>query len=76
MTEIITQSSLIEKFSYDEANQVLHVHFRRGGHYGYAGVTPDKFKSFHDAESHGKFFLAEIKPNHQFSRFDEPNKNP
>ena len=70
MTETITQSSLIEKFSYDEEQQVLHIHFRRGGHYGYAEVTPEKFAEFREAESHGKFFLTEIKPNHQFSKYE------
>lgn len=69
MTETITSSTLIEKFSYDEANQVLHVHFRKGGHYGYNQVTPEKFEQFKSSESHGKFFLTQIKPHHQFSKF-------
>ena len=75
MTETITQSSLIEKFSYDEEQQVLHIHFRRGGHYGYAQVTPEKFAAFREAESHGKFFLSEIKPHHQFSKYEDTAKN-
>ena len=74
MTEIQTTSSLIEKFSYDEEQKVLHIHFRRGGHYGYAEVTPEKFSDFQKAESHGKFFLAEIKPLHQFSKYENPDK--
>ena len=71
MNETITTSSLIEKFSYDEAQQVLHIHFRKGGHYGYSEVTPEQFEAFHDAESHGKFFLNVIKPNHQFSKYED-----
>jgi hypothetical protein len=74
MNEIKTTSSLIEKFSYDEEQRVLHIHFRRGGHYGYAEVTPEKFAAFQVAESHGKFFLAEIKPHHQFSKYENPDK--
>ena len=74
MTETITTSSLIEKFSYDEPNQVLHIHFRRGGHYGYSDVTPEKFESFRAAESHGKHFLAEIKPNHRFAKYEDANQ--
>jgi hypothetical protein len=74
MKETITQSSLIEKFSYDTAGQVLHVYFRRGGHYGYNQVTPEIYQAFHDAESHGKHFLQIIKPNHVFAKFDEPKK--
>jgi hypothetical protein len=70
MTETITTSSLIEKFSYDESQQVLHIHFRKGGHYGYSNVTPEKFAAFREAESHGKFFLTEIKPHHQFSKYE------
>ncbi len=70
MTETITQSSLIEKFSYDETLKVLHIHFRRGGHYGYNEVTPDEFESFRSAESHGKHFLTQIKPMKQFSKYE------
>lgn len=70
MTETITQSSLIEKFSYDEEQKVLHIHFRKGGHYGYAGVMPEKFAAFRKAESHGRFFLTEIKPYNQFSKYE------
>jgi hypothetical protein len=74
MIETITTSSLIEKFSYDEAKQVLHIHFRRGGHYGYSGVTLEKYQAMHDAESHGKFFLSEIKQNHNFSKYEDTDK--
>ena len=74
MTETITQSSLIEKFYYDESLQVLHIHFRRGGHYGYSAVTPEKFAAFREAESHGKFFLSEIKPHYQFSKYETADK--
>ena len=74
MTETIITSSLIEKFSYDTAGQVLHIHFRRGGHYGYSEVTPEQYEAFHDAESHGKFFLSVIKPNHQFSKYEDTDK--
>ena len=70
MTETISTSSLIEKFSYDETNQVLHVHFRKGGHYGYSPVTPETFEAFRSAESHGKHFLSNIKPHHQFSKYE------
>lgn len=70
MKETITTSSLIEKFSYDEAGQILHIHFRKGGHYGYSEVTPEIYQSFHDAESHGKHFLQIIKPNHQFANYN------
>jgi hypothetical protein len=74
MNIVITSSSLIEKFYYDEEQQVLHIYFRRGGHYGYSAVTPEKFQAMHDAESHGKFFLSEIKPNHQFSKYESGEK--
>ena len=69
MTETITTSSLIEKFSYDETQQVLHIHFRKGGHYGYSEVTPEEFEAFREADSHGKHFLHVIKPTKQFSKF-------
>lgn len=73
MTETITQSSLIEKFYYDENLKVLHIHFRRGGHYGYSEVSPEKFAAFREAESHGRFFLSEIRLNHQFSKYETAN---
>ena len=70
MTETITTSSLIEKFSYDEEQQVLHIHFRKGGHYGYNEVTPAEYESFRSAESHGKHFLTKIKSTKQFSKYE------
>lgn len=70
MTETITSSSLIEKFCYDEEQQVLHIYFRRGGHYGYANVTQEEFAAFREAESHGKHFLQIIKPTKQFSKYE------
>lgn len=75
MNEIQTSSSLIEKFSYDEGQKVLHIHFRRGGHYGYAEVTPEEFEAFRGAESHGKHFLSLIKPTKQFSKYEPAIKN-
>ena len=74
MTETITTSSLIEKFSYDENLQVLHIYFRRGGHYGYADVTPEEFEAFRAAESHGKHFLSVIKPSKQFSKYEDASE--
>jgi len=71
MTETITQSSLIEKFSYDEEKSILHVHFRKGGHYLYNAVTPEDFEQFRAAESHGKHFLAKIKGNYEFAKARE-----
>ncbi len=71
MTITQTQSSLIEKFSYDEPQRVLHVWFRRGGHYSYAAVEPEAFESFRASESHGKHFLTEIKNNYLFSKHND-----
>lgn len=73
MTETITTSSLIEKFSYDEASQTLHIFFRKGGHYGYNGVTPEAFAAFREDESHGKHFLSNIKNKYQFSKYENTN---
>ena len=70
MHTVITSSSLIEKFVYDEEQQVLHIYFRKGGHYGYSNVTPEEFEAFHSAESHGKHFLQNIKPSKQFSKYE------
>ena len=71
MTETITTSSLIEKFSYDEPTQTLHIHFRKGGHYGYNPVTPEEHEAMRSAESHGKHFLTVIKPTKAFAKYED-----
>lgn len=71
MTETITQSSLIEKFSHEEDKSILHVHFRKGGHYLYNGVSKEDFEAFRSAESHGKHFLANIKNKYEFAKARE-----
>ena len=70
MTETITTSSLIEKFSYDTDGKILHIHFRKGGHYGYADVTPEVFEEFRASDSHGKHFLTQIKNNYRFAKYE------
>jgi hypothetical protein len=51
--------------------ETLEVQFNNGTRYRYAGVPRETFDALIGAESVGRFFNTEIKPNFQFERVDE-----
>ena len=65
------ESSNLEGYHYDEATQNLYMKFLKGkSFYVYAGVSPELVEGFKAAESHGKFFIANIREQHSFQKFD------
>lgn len=56
------KSSNLASTTFDKANKVLTVTFKNGNTYQYDGVGIRLFNEFVRAESHGKFFAANIKP--------------
>lgn len=55
------QSSLLRSVDYDSLNKVLEVELHHGEVYQYIGVPASAYKSLMSAESHGKYFNAQIK---------------
>ncbi len=55
------ESSMIHAIGYDQAKRVLEVVFNTGRTYQYADVPPEAYAAFIQAESKGRFFLANIR---------------
>lgn len=63
MQRTAVQSSNIATVGYDEDQQLLELVFRDGRVYHFLEVPPERALSLLRAESKGRFFNAEIKPN-------------
>lgn len=71
MTHIPFESSLLASAAYDPATQTCEVLFAKGGRYQYRDFPAEKWEQFRSAESQGKFFLAEVKGKHEFTKIVE-----
>lgn len=66
--EAIYESSNILMSTYFPNKNKLFIHFNRGGTYSYTNINEELYREFENADSQGKYFLANIKKN--------PNKYP
>jgi hypothetical protein len=57
------ESSSIATVGYDEEQQIMEIVFTDGRVYHFLEVPPERVLSLLRAESKGRFFNAEIKPN-------------
>lgn len=57
------ESSMITSIAYNPTTKVLEVVFCHGGIYEYENIGQDFFEKFNQADSKGKFFNAEVRPN-------------
>lgn len=74
MKMIPSPSSNIAAIGYDKETQTLRVQFRTHGVFDYKEVPEDRWESLKAAESHGKYFHAEIKRYYEGVKVD-PKKN-
>lgn len=70
MNMIPVDSSQIAAIGHNPETSELHVHFKSGGRYSYAGVGAEKFQRFLNAESQGQFLGAQIKGKHEFKKLN------
>lgn len=56
-------SSLIAAYGYEPKTEQMDIRFHKGGTYRYSNVPQEVFEGFLQADSKGRYFLAEIKPN-------------
>ena len=54
-------SSNLATVGYDEPSRTLEVEFHHGRVYRYFGVPPEEYRALMGAESHGKYFAANIR---------------
>jgi lysyl-tRNA synthetase class 2 len=64
------ESIAIEEIAYDQERAKLLVRFVSGERYIYVGVPGEVHRSFCEAESKGRFFLAEIQDRYPYNRLD------
>ena len=62
------ESSNIKAIGHE--GDVLHIQFKNGKTYSYAGVTPEKHADLLAAESATKHFNAHIRPHHACTKLD------
>lgn len=61
-------SSAISSIGYNYATCELRIQFRNNTTYSYSDVPPEIFHALHNAESIGRFFTANIRPNFTSAR--------
>lgn len=61
-------SSNIAAVAYDAEKQILGVQFHRSGIYHYEGVPADVHESLLNADSVGKYFIANIKNAYPYTK--------
>jgi hypothetical protein len=59
-------SSNIQSIGYDTEAQILEIEFNNGGTYQYSGVPEYEHEGIMNANSHGKYFHANIKNRYPF----------
>ncbi len=64
----VDDSSAIRGIRYDPERQRLVVRFIDGDEYAYVGVPGEVHRSFIDAESKGRFFVAEISGKYPYNK--------
>lgn len=64
------ESTAIRDIRYDDDRQKLFVTFVNGGEYVYVGVPGEVHRSFVEADSQGRFFIAEIRDRFPYNRLD------
>jgi hypothetical protein len=62
------ESKMLASSAYDEEKRILYLRFRSGDVYRYFEFPEERYQAFLDAESHGRYFLSNIKNQFPFER--------
>jgi len=68
MDWIPVDSSMMDSIRYDEDSMTLEIEFKGGRVYQYFDVPIQIFEGLRGADSHGKFFNAQIKGHYRYAR--------
>ena len=61
-------SSNLASVGYDSNNQILEIEFKDGGVYQYFDVPEDVYEALMSADSHGKYFSANIRNDFNYKK--------
>lgn len=62
------RSSMIAQIGYDEASLTLVIKFTNGDMYEYFNVPKETFDALANADSEGKYFIANIKGKFEYKK--------
>jgi hypothetical protein len=62
------KSKMLASSAYDVGKQILYLRFRSGDVYRYFEFPAEQYQEFFDAESHGLYFLSNIKNHFRYER--------
>ncbi len=62
------ESSNLASVGYDEEKQILEVQFKHGGVYQYFEVPKNVYEELMNADSHGKYFVHNIKDDYEYQK--------
>ncbi len=59
-------SSSIASIGYDKKSKILEIEFKHGGIYQYMDVPVEIYEELMNADSHGKYFSANIRNDYDY----------
>jgi len=62
------ESSNLASVGYDEHEEILEIEFQHGGVYQYFDVPKKVYEELMNAESHGKYFSANIRNKYHYEK--------
>jgi hypothetical protein len=62
------ESKMLASSAYDAGKQILYLRFRSGDVYRYFEFPEEQYQEFLDAESHGHYFLSNIRNQFRYDR--------
>jgi KTSC domain len=62
------ESKLLASSAYDAGKHILYLRFRSGEVYRYFEFPEEQYQEFLDAESHGRYFLSDIRNQFRYER--------
>jgi hypothetical protein len=62
------ESKMLASSAYDAGKQIFYLRFRSGDVYRYFEFPAEQYQEFLDAESHGRYFLSNIKDHFRYER--------
>ena len=65
-----SNSSNIDKTSYDEEKKTMYIKFKSGGSYTYEGVPLEIYNGMQTSPSAGRYFHAVIKKNYPYKKVE------
>ena len=61
-------SSNLTSIGYDAENEILEIEFKHGGIYQYDDVPESEYEALINADSHGKYFSANVRNNYEYHK--------